>query len=193
MGPNLVQETTMTEKDIRDHINAFLRSKIPGVLLPASMGLGLALGGCGSSAMEANPDGSGDVQTGGGGGTAGYPGGFGGKYGAPGSGGSAGYPGGHGGVYAAFGGSNGTGGMAGRPGGFGGMYAAFGGSGVGGSAGIKGSGGTVYGIGGSPRTGGVSGTGARDSGADGTESDSGERRDTLVSEAGVALEVSSDD
>ena len=175
----------MTEKDIRDHINAFLRSKLAGILLPASMGIGLALSACGSSESDTNPDGSGDARVGGGGG----------------AGGMAGMPGGYGGVYAAFGGSNsgGAGGMAGMPGGNGGMYAAFGGSnsGGGGSAGIKGSGGTLYGIGGAFRTGGASGsagaTGGPDSGSDARDGDSTERRDALVSEAGAALEVSSDD
>src|SRR5512136_2200757 len=53
----------MTEKDIRDHINAFLRNKLQALLVPASMGLGLALGGCDASALSSNPDGSGDTSS----------------------------------------------------------------------------------------------------------------------------------
>lgn len=35
----------MKEKDIREHINAFLRSKLQHLVVPASMGFGLMLGG----------------------------------------------------------------------------------------------------------------------------------------------------
>jgi uncharacterized NAD(P)/FAD-binding protein YdhS len=53
----------MKEKDIRDHINAFLRSRMQNLVVPASMGLGLMAWGCGDSSPISKPDGSGDTST----------------------------------------------------------------------------------------------------------------------------------
>ena len=185
------KERVMKEKDIREHINAYLRSRMQNLVVPASMGLGLMLGGCDTTALDSNPDGSGDAS-------ALHPSAGGAGGGAGGAGGTAGIPGGMGGLYAApFGGTRagGAGGTAGIPGGSGGLYAAFGGTmagGAGGTAGIRGSGGTVYGTGGFPGTGGFrdagrsDASGTSDSGWDAPGSDSGETSDASISEAGSA-------
>jgi hypothetical protein len=128
----------MKEKDIRDHINAFLRTKLQSLVVPASMGLGMMMAGCSDSPLSGNPDGSGDVQPGG-------SGGFGTLYGIGGS-----FRGGAGGsVPPGLGGAGGTAyGAGGR---------SYGGSGGSQPPGLGGAGGTVYGIGGSYR-GGAGGT-----------------------------------
>ena len=62
----------MKEKDIRERIHMFLRDTVRQVVVPASMGIGLALVGCNDTALNANQDGSADsssVQTGSGGST----------------------------------------------------------------------------------------------------------------------------
>jgi hypothetical protein len=54
----------MREKDIRERIHLFLRNTVRHVVVPASMGIGLALvGGCPSSPPEPNPDGSADTSS----------------------------------------------------------------------------------------------------------------------------------
>ena len=50
----------MKEKDVRARINAFLRNSLQNLVVPASMGIGLALAACNTSALTSNPDGSGD-------------------------------------------------------------------------------------------------------------------------------------
>jgi hypothetical protein len=54
----------MKETDIRERIHLFLRNTVRHVVVPASMGIGLALvGGCPSSPPEPNPDGSADTSS----------------------------------------------------------------------------------------------------------------------------------
>jgi hypothetical protein len=118
----------MTERDIRDHINAFLRTKLQTLLVPASMGLGLALGGCDSSSLHSNPDGSGNTAPL-------HPG----SGGAGGAGGTAGTTGTGGIPYGTGGGSGGS---------------SSGGSGGTSSGGAGGSWGVVYGF---PLSGGAGG------------------------------------
>jgi hypothetical protein len=50
----------MRENAIDDQDNACLRSKPQNLVAPASMGLGLLLGGCNSPALGFDPDGRGD-------------------------------------------------------------------------------------------------------------------------------------
>ena len=53
----------MKEKDIRERIHTFLRDTVRHVVVPASMGIGLALlGGCPDSSLGSNPDGSADTS-----------------------------------------------------------------------------------------------------------------------------------
>ena len=92
----------MKEKDIRDHINAFLRSKLQNLVVPASMGLGLMAWGCDDSSLGSNPDGAVDSATLA---TGGY--GAGGVYGFPASGG---VPAGGSGGRPVLGGAGGSGG-----------------------------------------------------------------------------------
>ncbi len=57
----------MKEKDIRERIHTFLKDTVRYVVVPASMGIGLALVGCSDSGLNSNQDGSADssiVQTG---------------------------------------------------------------------------------------------------------------------------------
>jgi hypothetical protein len=44
----------MKERDIRDHINAFLKSKLQSLVVPASIGIGIALSGCSSAGLSTN-------------------------------------------------------------------------------------------------------------------------------------------
>jgi len=53
----------MKEKDIRKRIQSFLRDTVRYVVVPASMGVGLALVGCGDSGLSLNPDGSADTSS----------------------------------------------------------------------------------------------------------------------------------
>ena len=53
----------MKEKDIRERIHTFLRDTVRYVVVPASMGIGLALVGCSDTALNANQDGSADSST----------------------------------------------------------------------------------------------------------------------------------
>ncbi len=53
-------EGTMKEREIRERINDFLRETMRTVVVPASMGLGLVLGGCSDSSTDSR-DGSADV------------------------------------------------------------------------------------------------------------------------------------
>ncbi len=168
----------MKEKDFRDCIEEFLRRRVQELVVPASMGIGLALGGCGSPALSSGPDSSMEQGTGGIGGSpvsgqGGTEGGADGSGGAPISG-QVGYGGirGFGGVYSApFTGRGGTeGGAGGGYGGirgFGGVYSApFTGQG--------GRGGTGSGLGGRGGVGGATpidgsidaGSNASDGGAD---------------------------
>jgi len=58
----------MKEKDIRERIHIFLRTRFGTWWFPASMGIGLALVGCSDSGLNSNQDGATDssiVQTGG--------------------------------------------------------------------------------------------------------------------------------
>jgi len=198
----------MKEKDIRDHINAFLRSRLQNLLVPASMGIGLALGACNTSGLQSNPDSSGDSSTiqprsgGAGGGLTGAGGslyGLGGSI-PPGSGGSAGSGGSGGSGGAGVGGTlYGLGGSTTpRSGGAGGGLTGNGGAvyGVGGftnprsggaGGGTGGVGGTVYGTGGFKDAGPSGGGGAIDSGAlpEVGKGEAGHGLDTLISEAGV--------
>jgi len=141
----------MKEKDVRDRINAFLRHSLQHLVVPASMGIGLALGACNTSGLTTNSDGSGDSSTL-----------------QPRSGGAGGGLGGSGGTLYGIGGSMPPAGGAGGSGGAGGLGGATGTAyGLGGSTtprtggaagGLGGSGGTLYGIGGSiPRSGGAGG------------------------------------
>jgi hypothetical protein len=207
------KEWAMKEKDIRDRINAFLRTRMQNLVVPASMGLGLALSGCGGTPMDAHP-GAGGAPTSfpSSGGIAGAAGGI---YGYPasGAGGSAGtasggIAGGAGGIYG-FPASGGTaaGGSAtgGTAGGLGGVYGfpASGGTAAGGSggtlsSGLTGAGGTVYGSsifrsGGISNSGGISSGGIRGTGgtvygtggfADAGPSGGGGKIDTAGSESG---------
>jgi hypothetical protein len=51
----------MKEKDIRERIHIFLRDTVRYVVVPASMGIGLALVGCSDSGLDSNPDSSADT------------------------------------------------------------------------------------------------------------------------------------
>ena len=53
----------MKEKDIRERIHIFLRDTVRYVVVPASMGIGLALVGCSDSGMNPSPDGSADSSS----------------------------------------------------------------------------------------------------------------------------------
>jgi len=52
----------MREKDIRERIHIFLRDTVRHVVVPASMGIGLALVGCGDTSLNASQDGSADTS-----------------------------------------------------------------------------------------------------------------------------------
>jgi hypothetical protein len=158
----------MKEKDIRDHINAFLKSKLQSLVVPASMGIGIALGGCSSEGLVTNHDGSADssaLGSGGAGGSvplygfAGFP---------------AGGAGGSGGVADA--GIRGAGGMVYGMGGF-----MMGGSGGSSSGGTSGASGTVYG---GPFKDAAPPDATVDSGVDTLTSEAGARPDSEISEAG---------
>ena len=175
----------MKEKDIREHIQAFLKSTAQNFVVPASMGIGLALVGCDTSPLTGNSDGSIDVtslQPRTGGATGGNSGAGGTLYGIP----TGGNPGTGGMIYGTGGFPFGTGGTAGFSGAGGTVYgtgglirtgggtAGFSGAGGtvygtgglirtgGGTAGFSGAGGTVYGTGGLPRTGGTGAGGSID-------------------------------
>ncbi len=190
----------MREKDIRDRINAFLRTKLQNLVVPASMGIGLALGACDTSSLSANPDGSADASAirpgsgGAGGGLTGAGGtvyGIGGSY-RPISGGAGG---GAGGLYGQAGFPNpGSGGSAGSGSGLGGTMGTV--YGIGGSyrpssggagGGLTGTGGTVYGTGGFKDAGPSGGGGVIDSGEipEAGKSEVGQSSDSMSSEAGV--------
>ena len=53
----------MKEKDVRDYIRTFLRNGVRNLVVPASMGIGLALVGCSTSPLMSNPDGAGDSSS----------------------------------------------------------------------------------------------------------------------------------
>jgi len=53
----------MKEIDIRQRIHVFLRDTVRHVVVPASMGIGLALVGCGDTSLGLNPDGSADASS----------------------------------------------------------------------------------------------------------------------------------
>jgi hypothetical protein len=188
----------MKEKDVRDRINAFLKNRLQNLLVPASMGIGLALGACDTSALKSNSDSAVDSsalqpRSGGAGGgltaAGGSPYGIGGSM-NPGSGGSGGLPGTGGTVYGqgAFGGSGGTT-FSGIPGTGGTLYGAggFRNPGSGGSGGIAGASGTVYGAGGFKDAGPSGGGGVIDSGEipEAGKGETGLRPDAMISEAGA--------
>ena len=157
----------MKEKDIRDRINAFLRNKLQHLVVPASMGLGLALGACDTSGLKSNQDSSPDstaIQPRSGGAGGGLTGAGGSLYGLggsipPGSGGSAGSGGGLGGAGGALYGLGGSaprsGGAGGGLGGAAGTMYGLGGRSGGAGGGLGGAAGTMYGLGG--RSGGAGG------------------------------------
>ena len=152
----------MKEKDIREHIQAFLKSTAQNFVVPASMGIGLALVGCDTSPLTGNSDGSIDVtslQPRTGGATGGNSGAGGTLYGIP----TGGNPGTGGMIYGTGGFPFGTGGTAGFSGAGGTVYGTGGLIRTGGgTAGFSGAGGTVYGTGGLPRTGGTGAGGSID-------------------------------
>ena len=162
-------EPTMKEKDVRDYIRTFLRNGVQNLVVPASMGIGLALVGCSTSSLMSNPDGAGDSSSmlpasGGAGGTSftGVPGTGGTMYGQGGSsnGGSTG--GGTGGRSST--GVPGTGGTVYGSGGFSYPGSTAGGAGGRSSGGVPGSGGTVYGTAGFSYPGSGGSAGGRSSG-----------------------------
>jgi len=51
----------MREKDVRERIRTFLRDTVRHVVVPASMGIGLALVGCGDTSLSLEPDASADT------------------------------------------------------------------------------------------------------------------------------------
>jgi hypothetical protein len=193
----MTQERAMKEKDIRDHINAFLRSKLQNLVVPASMGLGLMAWGCDDSSLGSNPDGAADASTLG---TGGY--GAGGIYGFPASGG---VPAGGSGGRTVLGGAGGSGGRA-NTGGFTASGGIYGFAGSGGSGGAGGSGGRTNTGGVSARGGiygfaGSGGGGGGMAGAGGTVYGTGpfrdaapaDARDAGISEAGVSEANPSED
>ena len=115
-------EPTMKEKDVRDYIRTFLRNGVQNLVVPASMGIGLALVGCSTSPLMSNPDGAGDSSSM-----------------LPGSGGAGG---------TSSTGVPGTGGTMYGQGGFSNGGSTGGGTGGRSSTGVPGTGGTVYGSGG---------------------------------------------
>ena len=162
-------EPTMKEKDVRDYIRTFLRNGVQNLVVPASMGIGLALVGCSTSPLMSNPDGAGDSSSmlpgsGGAGGTSstGVPGTGGTVYGS----GGFSYPGSTGGGTAgrSSGGVPGTGGVSYGSGGFSYPGSTAGGAGGRSSGGVPGSGGTVYGTAGFSYPGSGGGAGGRSSG-----------------------------
>lgn len=175
-GPTGPAERFMKERDIRDHINAFLKSKLQSLVVPASIGIGIALGGCSSAGLSTNHDGSAGSSALSSGGVAGSSsGGAGGSvtlYGFAGF--PAGGAGGSGGVADA--GVRGTGGTVYGAGGF-----IMGGSGGSSSGGTSGASGTVYG---GPFKDAAPSDATVDSGVDMLISEAGARRDTEISEAG---------
>jgi hypothetical protein len=186
----------MKEKDVRDRINAFLRNRLQNLVVPASMGIGLALGACDASALKANPDSSADsssIQPRSGGAGGGLTGNGGTMYGAggfasPSSGGAGGGFGGAGGFLYGLAGST-----VPRSGGAGGgtLYG-LGGTTIprsgGAGGGLPGTGGTVYGMGGFRDAGPSAGGGMIDSGEipEAGKSEAGQGLDSMISEAGVA-------
>ena len=122
----------MKEKDIRERIHTFLRDTVRYVVVPASMGLGLALlGGCpDSSSLDSNPDGSADSSST-----------------LPGAGGSGGTnssaTGGAVALYMAMAGMQGSGGATGN-GGVTGAGGARGSGGATGTGGVTGTAATLY-------------------------------------------------
>ena len=180
----------MREKDIRDHINAFFKNRLQTLLVPASMGIGLALGACTTSSLQSNPDGGRDSSAlqPSSGGAGGIPGAGGMTYGTGGGFGGAGGGGGFVTLYGFAGYGSGGAGLGGMAtdygyGGFGSGGAGGGGSGGhqpsagGAGGGLGGSIGTVYGMG-----------GFKDGGASVPETgkgETGQNPDELVSEAGI--------
>lgn len=47
----------MREREMRQRVERFLQTRLRNMLMPATLGLGLALGGCGSTAMDSGDDG----------------------------------------------------------------------------------------------------------------------------------------
>ena len=189
----------MKERDIRDRINAFLRNRLQNLVVPASMGLGLALGACNTSALTSNLDGSGDssaIQPSSGGAGGGLTGAGGSLYGlggstSPGHGGSGGSAGAGGAAGGAGGAAGAGGGLAGASGtayGLGGSTSPRSG---GAGGGLTGAGGTVYGTGGFPYPssggagGGLAGAGGTVYGMPGFKDAGPDSPDTMISEAGV--------
>ena len=185
----------MKEKDVRDRINAFLRNKLQHLVVPASMGIGLALGACDTSGLKSNQDSSPDSTAiqprsgGAGGGAGGALYGLGGS--APRSGGAGGGLGGAAGTMYGLGGR--SGGAGGGLGGAAGTMYGLGGRSGGAGGGLGGAGGTVYGTGGFKDAGPSGGGGAIDSGDEAGKKDVGQSPDELISEAGVAKDTSSRD
>ena len=151
-------EPTMKEKDVRDYIRTFLRNGVRNLVVPASMGIGLALVGCSTSPLMSNPDGAGDSSSM-----------------LPGSGGAGG---------TSSTGVPGTGGTMYGQGGFSNGGSTGGGTGGRSSTGVPGTGGTVYGTGGFPYPGSRDG-GMSDAVAKPEESDAGSASDAMTSEVGV--------
>ncbi len=103
----------MKEKDIRERIHIFLRDTVRYVVVPASMGIGLALVGCSDSSLNLSPDGSADsssVQPGTGGSSGTFSSGVVAVYSAPMTGGTTGVS-----VTTGAGGATATGGMTAVP------------------------------------------------------------------------------
>jgi hypothetical protein len=48
----------MREREMRQRVERFLQTRLRNMLMPATLGLGLALGGCGSSTPDSSDDGS---------------------------------------------------------------------------------------------------------------------------------------
>ncbi len=47
----------MREREMRQRVERFLQIRLRNMLMPATLGLGLALGGCGSTTMDSGDDG----------------------------------------------------------------------------------------------------------------------------------------
>ena len=47
----------MREREMRQRVERFLQTRLRSMLMPATLGLGLAIGGCNSDAMDASDDG----------------------------------------------------------------------------------------------------------------------------------------
>lgn len=52
----------MREREMRQRVESFLQTRLRAMLMPATLGVGLAIGGCGSNTLNSDDGGKSDVQ-----------------------------------------------------------------------------------------------------------------------------------